>query len=98
MGNHDYGRVAHYFDPEYNSILLALVTMLPGTSTTYYGEELNMAANHLVQSDDPVHRTFHRSPMHWDDTRNAGKLTSVILKNIIKSQLHTKFVYRFLDR
>ncbi|XP_065223128.1 maltase A1-like [Planococcus citri] len=72
LGNHDFGRVAHYFNTEYNSILLALVTMLPGTLVIYFGEELTMGANNLVINDDIYLRNPHRSPMHWDDTRNAG--------------------------
>ncbi|XP_065223127.1 probable maltase [Planococcus citri] len=72
LGNHDFGRVAHYFTSEYNSILLALVTMLPGASVIYYGEELTMGANKLVPNNDPYMRSPFRSPMHWDDTRNSG--------------------------
>ncbi|XP_065223126.1 maltase 1-like [Planococcus citri] len=69
LGNHDFGRAAHYFNTEYNSILLALVTTLRGTLVVYFGEELSMGANNLVIKDDL--RNPHRSPMHWDDTRNA---------------------------
>ncbi|XP_065223532.1 maltase 1-like [Planococcus citri] len=37
LGNHDFGRLSYVFDVEYNSILLALVAMLPGAGTVYYG-------------------------------------------------------------
>ncbi|XP_065225150.1 maltase 1-like [Planococcus citri] len=72
LGNHDNGRLARAFDVEYNSILLALVAMLPGIGSVYYGEELSIGANNLVQMDDAYNRFTHRSPMHWDDSRNAG--------------------------
>ncbi|XP_065224667.1 maltase 1-like [Planococcus citri] len=72
LGNHDYGRIVRNLDTEYNFILLALVSMLPGTATLYYGEELSLGANHLVPIKDPYDRFFHRSPMQWDDTRDAG--------------------------
>lgn len=67
-----------------------LVTMLPGTSVTYYGEEIGMydscakfeSDNHnlpAVKCDPEV--TDHqldwvRSPMQWDDSVNGGFTTS----------------------
>jgi glycosidase len=64
--------------------------MLPGTSVTYYGEELGMTDrcaffeddNHETPAKicDPATTTFGsewaRSPMQWDDTKNAGFSTS----------------------
>ncbi|XP_065223684.1 maltase 2-like [Planococcus citri] len=76
LGNHDKGRVSYQFNAEYNYIMLALVTMLPGACQVYYGEELNMGQNNAVRLKDPINRNFHRTPMHWDDTRNAGFSTA----------------------
>lgn len=67
-----------------------LVTMLPGTSVTYYGEEIGMYDSCAKFEDDdhnqPAVRclpniTRHqsdwvRSPMQWDDTDNAGFSTN----------------------
>ncbi|XP_065225349.1 maltase A3-like [Planococcus citri] len=72
LGNHDQGRISYRLNAEYNYILLALVTMLPGACQVYYGEELNMGRNNLVREKDPFNRVFHRTPMQWDDSRNAG--------------------------
>ncbi|XP_065220132.1 maltase A2-like [Planococcus citri] len=76
LGDHDVGRYAHRFSAEYNYIMLALVTMLPGTCLVYYGVELNMNQNNLVRINDlgsgSENRFSHRSPMHWDNSRNAG--------------------------
>ncbi|XP_065218522.1 maltase A2-like [Planococcus citri] len=72
LGDHDEGRYAHRFSAEYNYIMLALVTMLPGTCLVYYGVELNMNQNNLVRINDVLNRFVHRTPMHWDDSRNAG--------------------------
>ncbi|XP_065224274.1 maltase 1-like [Planococcus citri] len=76
MGNHDQGRIAGNLNSEYNYILLAITTMLPGASTVYYGEELGLAANKLVSIKDIYNRFSHRTPMQWDDSRNAGFSTA----------------------
>ncbi|XP_065217254.1 maltase A1-like [Planococcus citri] len=73
LGNHDSrGRIAYWFNEEYNYILLAVVSMLPGASTVYYGEELGMSINKSFTGKDPTNREWVRTPMQWDDTKNAG--------------------------
>ncbi|XP_065220546.1 maltase A2-like [Planococcus citri] len=73
LGNHDSrGRIAYWFNEEYNYILLALVSMLPGASTVYYGEELGMSINKAFQGVDATNREWVRTPMQWDDSENAG--------------------------
>lgn len=86
IGNHDQPRVASRFGEERVDILNTLVTMLPGTSVTYYGEEIGMSDscaefisdNHDIpavrcEAADTKHRSdWVRSPMQWDDTKNAG--------------------------
>ncbi|XP_065224136.1 maltase A2-like [Planococcus citri] len=76
LGNHDQGRVAYHLNGEYSAIMLALGTLQPGTSSLYYGEEINMGQNNLVREKDTYNRVFHRTPMHWDDSRNAGFTTA----------------------
>ena len=60
--------------------------MLPGTSVTYYGEEIGMEDscanfgedhNQTAKKCDPSTTNkwsdiWARSPMQWDDTKNAG--------------------------
>src|SRR4051794_3043300 len=48
-------------------LLNALLLSLPGTPTIYYGDEIGMGDN--VYLGD---RTSVRTPMQWDDGRNAG--------------------------
>ncbi|XP_065224401.1 maltase A1-like [Planococcus citri] len=72
LGYHDQGSVANQVGVEYSAILLALCTLLPGTCSLHYGEELGMGQNSLVKKEDKYNRLFHRTPMHWDDTENAG--------------------------
>ncbi|XP_065217256.1 maltase A1-like [Planococcus citri] len=73
LGNHDSrGRLVQFFNDEYNYILLALVSMLPGTSTVYYGEELGMLVNKAFTGSDRLNRHWGRTPMQWDDSKNAG--------------------------
>lgn len=66
-----------------------LVTMLPGTSVTYYGEEIGMEDSCVVYNADhnlpgrrcaPSENTNsdsrYRTPMQWDDTKNGGFSTA----------------------
>ncbi|XP_065222181.1 maltase 2-like [Planococcus citri] len=76
LGNHDQGRIAFHLGVEYSTIILALCTLLPGTCSLYYGEELGMGQNQMVREKDKYFRLFHRTPMHWDDSTNAGFTTA----------------------
>jgi alpha-glucosidase len=86
IGNHDQQRVAIRFGEERVDIMNTLVTMLPGTSVTYYGEEIGMTDscakfetddhNLPAISCDPETTKYEfewsRSPMQWDATKNGG--------------------------
>jgi len=69
ISTHDSLRIARRMNPRMAALLLLT---LPGTPTLYYGEELGMSGNTLFPSNDEYTRDWHRTPMHWDDTRNAG--------------------------
>ncbi|KAI8503896.1 Neutral and basic amino acid transport protein rBAT [Branchiostoma belcheri] len=43
LGNHDNHRLPDRFNPEYARAMVMLLLMLPGTPTTYYGEEIGMS-------------------------------------------------------
>lgn len=64
-----------------------LVTMLPGTSVTYYGEEIGMSdscakfadVDHNIpavvcdfETEEKLTDALYRSPMQWDDSKNGG--------------------------
>jgi alpha-glucosidase len=78
--------VASRFGEERVDIMNTLVTMLPGTSVTYYGEEIGMSDS-CAKFENPDHNIpavkcnpaenehssdWVRSPMQWDDTKNGG--------------------------
>ncbi|KAB7505357.1 Maltase A1 [Armadillidium nasatum] len=66
------------------------ILLLPGTPTTYYGEEIGMVDTYISYEDTqdpagcnngPEHYTETsrdpvRTPMQWDETQNAGFSTS----------------------
>lgn len=77
--------MASRFGEKRVDVLNTLVTMLPGTSVTYYGEEIGMEDscaqfgdnhNNSAERCDPADKkpidVWARSPMQWDDTKNAG--------------------------
>lgn len=82
-GNHDNGRISDRFGPEFVDAMNMLLLTLPGTPTTYYGEEIGMKngnytgmppkdtfairSNNTADSRDP-----ERNPMQWNNSVNAG--------------------------
>lgn len=79
VGSHDHNRIASRFGSERIEVANAVMFVLPGSSVSYYGEECGMTDNEdirkrheetgewYVDTRDPC-----RTPMHWDDTKNAG--------------------------
>ncbi|XP_062577506.1 alpha-glucosidase-like [Saccostrea cucullata] len=86
IGNHDNHRVANRFGPEMIDAFNMLLLTLPGTPTSYYGEEIGMRDTFYTYSEtkDPAGLNFNetlylehtrdpeRSPMQWNDSLNAG--------------------------
>uniref|UniRef100_A0A8C3GC05 Solute carrier family 3 member 1 n=1 Tax=Cyclopterus lumpus TaxID=8103 RepID=A0A8C3GC05_CYCLU len=66
VGNHDKPRIASSAGQTYIRVINMLLLTLPGTPTTYYGEEIGME-NVNSASRDP-----QRSPMQWSGDMNAG--------------------------
>ncbi|XP_022191432.1 maltase A3 [Nilaparvata lugens] len=90
IGNHDNFRVATRYGVEMTDALNMLVTLLPGTTVTYYGEELGME-DVFVRWDQTVDpqgivlgknkyltatRDACRSPMQWNSGISAGFSTN----------------------
>jgi maltose alpha-D-glucosyltransferase/alpha-amylase len=48
-------------------LLHGLLLSLPGSPFLYYGDEIGMGDNHLLEDRDGV-----RTPMQWDDSEGAG--------------------------
>ncbi|RDD39344.1 Maltase A3 [Trichoplax sp. H2] len=85
VGNHDNHRISNRRGPKLVKAVNAVNLLLPGTPTTYYGEEINMrnVKISLADTQDPfglqnpdiyesVSRDPERTPMQWDDSPNAG--------------------------
>uniref|UniRef100_A0A1B0DP21 alpha-glucosidase n=1 Tax=Phlebotomus papatasi TaxID=29031 RepID=A0A1B0DP21_PHLPP len=69
-GSHDHSRIASRLGAERIGLMNTFVLTLPGTSITYYGEEIGMFDFRdfdFWDSRDP-----NRTPMQWDDTAFAG--------------------------
>ncbi|XP_059617992.1 alpha-glucosidase-like [Phlebotomus argentipes] len=69
-GSHDHSRVGSRLGVERIGLMNTLVLTLPGTSITYYGEEIGMLDFRdfdFWDSRDP-----NRTPMQWDDSAFAG--------------------------
>ncbi|KAM9317461.1 amino acid transporter heavy chain SLC3A1 [Gastrophryne carolinensis] len=78
VGNPSYSRVASRVGKDYVNVLNMLLLTLPGTPTTYYGEELGMIDNPGLNSNSYPSAEFNpaeypeKTPMQWDPSANAG--------------------------
>ncbi|KAK7076943.1 hypothetical protein SK128_021886 [Halocaridina rubra] len=86
LGNHDNSRVATRFGDDLVDALNMMALLLPGTSITYYGDEIGMVDTWISWEDTqdpqgcnygPEHYAEHsrdpeRTPMQWDNTTFAG--------------------------
>ncbi|XP_075060236.1 amino acid transporter heavy chain SLC3A1 isoform X2 [Mixophyes fleayi] len=78
VGGPSNSRIASRVGKDYVDVLNMLLLTLPGTPTTYYGEELGMIDNPtLNNSTNPSgeHNPAEypeKTPMQWDNSSNAG--------------------------
>ena len=68
-GNHDHSCVASRLGDSFVDIMNMVTLMLPGTSFTYYGEEIVMVEGASTGSDP---RRAYQTPMQWTSGANAG--------------------------
>ncbi|XP_035778651.1 maltase 2-like [Anopheles albimanus] len=73
-GSHDHSRAATRAGLPKVDQLLTLLHTLPGTSITYYGEEIGMLDYKAAEQFDS--RDPNRTPMQWDSTISAGFSTN----------------------
>ena len=78
LGNHDNPRIASKVGLYLARALNVLLLTLPGTPTTYYGEEIFMTDVHIPPNkihDKYQGRDKERTPMQWNADTNAGFTT-----------------------
>ncbi|ETN65875.1 alpha-amylase [Anopheles darlingi] len=73
-GSHDHSRAATRVGLAKVDQLLTLLHTLPGTSITYYGEEIGMLDYSAAEQFD--NRDPNRTPMQWDSTISSGFSTN----------------------
>ncbi|XP_039953285.1 maltase A2-like [Bactrocera tryoni] len=73
VGNHDNGRPATRIGKQRGDMMTIIAHAMPGTSVTYYGDEIGMTDYEAECTWDSCDfRDPERTPMQWDSTTNAG--------------------------
>ncbi len=86
LGNHDKSRIATRVGREQARVAAMMLLTLRGTPTVYYGDEIGMEDVPIPPEkvQDPQERNVpgiglgrdpERTPMQWDDSKNAGFTT-----------------------
>ncbi|XP_049306802.1 maltase A2-like [Bactrocera dorsalis] len=71
--NHDNSRLPTRMGESKVDAMTMIIHALPGTSVTYYGEEIGMTDYAAACSGDPCNfRDPERTPMQWNGLKNAG--------------------------
>ncbi|MCQ2792241.1 MAG: alpha-amylase family glycosyl hydrolase [Bacilli bacterium] len=71
-GNHDTTRVATFLSLEKLKMFYMFMFMMPGIPFLYYGDEIMMKNATIANKDGGYTRTGARTPMQWDESKNAG--------------------------
>lgn len=86
LGNHDQSRLATRIGPAQARVAAMMLLTLRGTPTLYYGDEIGMEdvkipkdeiqdPQGLMMPDKDLSRDPYRTPMQWDEGKNAGFTT-----------------------
>ncbi len=71
-GNHDMIRAAYGLEERELKLAYAFLFTMPGAPFLYYGDEIGMRYQNLPGKEGGYTRTGSRTPMQWDDGKNAG--------------------------
>ncbi|MBQ3038492.1 MAG: glycosylase [Clostridia bacterium] len=72
-GNHDNFRMSRQLDENGMRLVYAFIMAMPGVPYIYNGDEIGMRyVEGLKSVEGGYHRTGTRTPMQWDDSKNAG--------------------------
>ncbi|KAK7571162.1 hypothetical protein V9T40_014766 [Parthenolecanium corni] len=74
--SHDKPRTSSILTREYVHIWLTLISLLPGITVLYYGQEIEMQAGIVRPHQLRIGSEYSRSPMQWDESSNAGFSTN----------------------
>ena len=72
LGNHDNPRIGTRVGLNLARALNMLLLTLPGTATSYYGDEIGMTNLEDLPVDGYDERDAERTPMQWNAEENAG--------------------------
>lgn len=70
--NHDTPRPARTLSTLELKLAYAFILSMPGVPFIYYGDEIGMRFLDVRTKEGGYHRTGSRTPMQWDETKNAG--------------------------
>ncbi|MCD7772368.1 MAG: alpha-glucosidase C-terminal domain-containing protein [Oscillospiraceae bacterium] len=80
-GNHDMQRISHDLTEDEIKLAFSFILSMPGAPFIYYGDEIGMRnLDGLVSVEGGYGRTAARSPMQWDESKNAGFSTAPAYK------------------
>lgn len=72
-GNHDIPRISYMRDERDLELVYVFLLTMPGVPFVYYGDEIGMRyIKDLPSKEGGYTRTGSRTPMQWDDSKNAG--------------------------
>ncbi|MDD6484848.1 MAG: alpha-amylase family glycosyl hydrolase [Clostridiales bacterium] len=72
-GNHDMARISHKLNEDELKLAFAFLLSMPGAPFIYYGDEIGMRyLDGITSVEGGYERTGSRSPMQWDESKNAG--------------------------
>lgn len=72
-GNHDNFRMSRQLDENGMKLVYAFIMAMPGVPYIYYGDEIGMKYGEGFKSvEGGYHRTGSRTPMQWNNSKNAG--------------------------
>jgi glycosidase len=71
-GTHDFPRISLNRKQRDLELIYAFLFTMPGVPFMYYGDEIGMRYCHLPSHEGGYHRTGARTPMQWNNKKNAG--------------------------
>ncbi|MBN2455012.1 MAG: hypothetical protein JXB29_00505 [Sedimentisphaerales bacterium] len=80
-GNHDTGRIGIGRNQKELEMVFAFIMTMPGVPFIYYGDEIGMRyVRNWVSKEGGYARNGSRTPMQWNDSKNAGFSKAPALK------------------